>query len=461
VTWETREQQNLCRFAVKDARPVRLYGVLMKAPEANNHFHPYSGAVDVSGQIASLLACALPLANGVAEGWNAGHIVLYLTFAFTYLLLTRLYVLPGRLGTWMRAIPQLYFPLVGLIGMGLIAISGDSVIQPVVITVPYVQALISQPPPRPSYIALLYVALLAAGIMLSGERSTAGVLIPVAVYGALLIFMRAFTRMAVEQNRAREHADQLAADLARQRDEATALAQENAQLYAQARLTATLSERNRIARELHDTIAQGLTALTMQLDAAQRSFERDPQRARARLARAHELARATLADVRHSVWALAEPQIDAASLSEALAAQTAAFAERSGVAARYQHYGGPIVVPGETASQVVRIVQEALHNVEKHAAARSVEVGTCVEEDGLLLWIEDDGVGFDPGQRRRDERASGFGLKGMQERARLAEGSLSLSSAPGAGTRVELLVRSQEAGDRRQKAAGRGPDAET
>ncbi|NJM06489.1 hypothetical protein HC891_10260, partial [Candidatus Gracilibacteria bacterium] len=147
--------------------------------------------------------------------------------------------------------------------MGLIAISGDSVIQPVVITIPYIQALISQAPPRPTLVAMFYLMLLAAGIVLSGERSIQSVLIPLSVYAALLLFMRAFTRIAVEQRRAREHADRLAADLARQRDAATALAEENARLYAQARLSATLTERNRIARELHDTIAQGLTAVTM------------------------------------------------------------------------------------------------------------------------------------------------------------------------------------------------------
>ncbi|MFY0100023.1 histidine kinase, partial [Acinetobacter baumannii] len=79
-----------------------------------------------------------------------------------------------------------------------------------------------------------------------------------------------------------------------------------------------LAERNRLARELHDTIAQGLTAVTMQLDAAQRSFDRDAERTRARLQRAHELARETLEDVRRSVWTLAAPLVDGAALRDAL-----------------------------------------------------------------------------------------------------------------------------------------------
>ncbi|NJM08981.1 hypothetical protein HC891_26450, partial [Candidatus Gracilibacteria bacterium] len=173
--------------------------------------------------------------------------------------------------------------------------------------------------------------------------------------------------------------------------------------------------------------------------------------AKTRLSRAHELARATLADVRHSVWALAEPLVDANSLPDEIAAQTARFSERSGVDAAYRHEGGSIVVPGEAAAQALRIVQEALHNVEKHAAARQVQVGSRVGDGGVKIWVQDDGVGFDPHENGRGAHDSGFGLIGLHERARLAGGTLTIDSAPGAGTRVELEVRIQDAELRTQE----------
>jgi signal transduction histidine kinase len=226
--------------------------------------------------------------------------------------------------------------------------------------------------------------------------------------------------------------------------DAAAVAIENARLYEQARLSATLAERNRLARELHDTIAQGLTAVTMQLEAAQRGFERDPARARARVGRAHELARAALGDVRRSVWTLAAPLIDGGALAEALAELTERFAERTGLAASYAHSGPPIVLGHAAATQVLRVAQEALQNVEKHARAGTVEVRSAAEAGQLRVWVRDDGAGFaalpEPGA------GGGFGLLSLHERARLAGGTLQVESAPGAGARVMVTVPMPPAG---------------
>jgi signal transduction histidine kinase len=227
----------------------------------------------------------------------------------------------------------------------------------------------------------------------------------------------------------------MASDLARQRDEL-------ARLYEQAALTATLSERNRLARELHDTIAQGLTAVTMQLEAAQRSFDRDRVRTRARLGRAHELARDALEDVRRSVWTLAAPLVDGQALSEALGELTQRFSERSGLPTSYQH-SGPTPTLGHTATtQVLRVAQEALQNVEKHAQASQVDVESQLDQAEFRILVRDDGAGFDPSisQEREDGAAGGFGLISLRERARLAGGTLHVESAPGAGTCVSLRI---------------------
>ncbi|HJZ49858.1 MAG TPA: GAF domain-containing sensor histidine kinase, partial [Roseiflexaceae bacterium] len=222
--------------------------------------------------------------------------------------------------------------------------------------------------------------------------------------------------------------------------DAAAVAIENARLYEQSRISATLSERNRLARELHDTIAQGLTAVTMQLEAAQRGFERDPARARARIARAHELARESLEDVRRSVWTLAAPLIDGRALSGALEDLTGRFAARTGLPTAYAHSGLPPQLGHAAATQVLRIVQEALQNVEKHAQASAVDVGSETDDGELRVWVRDDGVGFAPEAVPASGAGNGFGLLSLRERARLAGGTLQVESAPGAGTLVAITI---------------------
>jgi signal transduction histidine kinase len=219
-----------------------------------------------------------------------------------------------------------------------------------------------------------------------------------------------------------------------------AVAIENARLYEQSRLSATLSERNRLARELHDTIAQGLTAVTMQLEAAQRGFERDPARARARVTRAHQLAREALEDVRRSVWTLAAPLIDGRALGGALEDLTERFTARTGLPASYQHSGPPPPLDHAAATQVLRIVQEALQNVEKHARARHVDVGSELVGGELRVWVRDDGIGFAPEAPPAAASGSGFGLLSLRERARLSGGTLQVASAPGAGTRIAVAI---------------------
>lgn len=222
--------------------------------------------------------------------------------------------------------------------------------------------------------------------------------------------------------------------------DAAAAAIQNARLFDQAGQSATLAERNRLARELHDTIAQGLTALTMQLEAANRAFDRDAERAKTRLARATELARETLGDVRRSVWTLAAPLADGDALVAALREATERFENRSGVRAQYSHRGSEPALDHGIATQVLRIVGEALTNVQKHAAASCVEVGSAIDGADLRLWVHDDGAGFEPGSLGQSSPGAGFGLFSLHERARLAGGTLHVDSRLGHGTTVELRI---------------------
>lgn len=382
-----------------------------------------------SALIAASIATLLPLSAGVAAGWAPWRITAYAALALLFVGLVALHVSQRRPEALCCRWPWLPIGLLAALGCGLTVLSGDSLIQPIVFTIPFVFMLLG-PGPRtalPGGAALL--ALAAAALWLHDRRPAAAIAYPVLVYAALMAFMAAFVSVARQQSAARERADALAA--------------ENARLAAEAALSATLAERNRIARELHDTIAQGLTAVTLQLEAAERAFTRDPERARSRLGRAHQLARETLAEVRRSVWTLAAPTVEGPALGTALAELVRRFSERSGVAAAYRHEGPALGLASERAVQVLRIVQEALQNVEKHAQAREVEVVTRTAPDGAVaVLVHDDGCGFDPASPTAAPDG-GFGLHSLRERARLVGGELAIASRPGHGTTVALELRGE------------------
>ncbi len=397
--------------------------------------------LDRSALIAGVVACGLPLIAGISAGWNMGRIGSYLLIGALYLLLIQQNLNPNtRLGNWLCAHQLVYLTLIGGLATALLALSGDYLIQPIAFTIPFVQGLLMSGPRSGFPIGGAYLGLMGLGLWLGGQRTAAGIIAPLAVYGALMVFMAAFVRLAQDQQAARHQADELAAALAHERDTLAELAAENARLAEQAGAAAALAERNRIARELHDTIAQGLTAVTMQLEAAQRAFARDPERARARMGRAHELARETLTDVRTSVWTLAGPTSLGEPLHVALEAQVLRFQQRTGIAARYRHTGAAIDMSAEQANQIVRIVQEALTNTEKHAAASTVSVHSQHNNGAAHVHIHDDGVGFDPNVAQPPTQNGGFGLISMHERAQLAGATLTIDSTPGSGTTVQIML---------------------
>ncbi|HEY7067434.1 MAG TPA: GAF domain-containing protein, partial [Chloroflexota bacterium] len=224
----------------------------------------------------------------------------------------------------------------------------------------------------------------------------------------------------------------------------------NVRLYRQVRALAAAEERNRLAREVHDTLAQGLTAIALQLDAA--SLLLPPGANAAPLVtEARELTRRSLEEARRAVWGLHPSPLENRPLAEALDAELAEFGRRSGVVASFELRGETLPLDAERATALFRIAQEALHNVEKHAAASRVRVelqfraneapGPGAESGGaaVLLRVADDGRGFDAGavQPTAD---GGFGLTGMHERARLVGGTLEIESAPGWGTRLVVQM---------------------
>lgn len=202
---------------------------------------------------------------------------------------------------------------------------------------------------------------------------------------------------------------------------------------AQARVAGVQEERQRLAREIHDTLAQSLAAVVAQLQAAAQEPEPAP-----RIARATELARTALAEARRSVLDLAPQPLDDAPLPAALEQVVRDWADdRSEVRADVVVTGTPETLHPEVEATVLRVAQESLTNVAKHAAAGRVGVTLSYDGDEVVLDVRDDGVGFDPG---RPAPEGSFGLRAMRQRAERLTGVLALESRPGGGTAVSVRL---------------------
>jgi len=206
---------------------------------------------------------------------------------------------------------------------------------------------------------------------------------------------------------------------------------------------ATIEERNRLAREIHDTLAQGLAAITLQLEAADVLAESHAERAQEAIRRALSLARKNLEEARRSVIDLRAASLQDRTLPEALEALTQETAQE-GIEIDYHHVPAkefPLLSPRLEAG-VYRIAQEALSNAYKHAQAQYISLSLIIEDGNLCLYVQDDGCGFLPDEVTQvtnsltSAKVEHFGLTGMSERVKLLGGILTISSEPGAGTCV-------------------------
>jgi two-component system NarL family sensor kinase len=215
------------------------------------------------------------------------------------------------------------------------------------------------------------------------------------------------------------------------------LAIERAQLAEDTTRLARAEERTRLAREIHDTLAQGLTAIALNIEGAMHRMDKHPEQARERLERALAMARENLEDARRSVLDLrGAARLEGKPLAEALAGLARSFTSDTGVPATV-HAVGVSALPLRTESELFRIAQEALTNVRKHAHARGVEITLRQRAGALRLAVQDDGRGFSV---KGHPSGAGQGLIGMRERAKLLGGRLEVRSAPGKGTRVTARV---------------------
>jgi signal transduction histidine kinase len=228
--------------------------------------------------------------------------------------------------------------------------------------------------------------------------------------------------------------------IAVQRAQRQSLTEANARLahYAATLEQLTISrERNRLARELHDTLAHTLSGLAVQLEAVRSLWERDQDGARGLLDASLAATRAGLSEARRALQALRAAPLEDLGLPLALRRLAETTADRTGVALDLRLPDRALELPPDIEQCIYRVAQEALENVARHAQATHVAVH--LEHDGrqVALLVRDDGQGYDPALADAEQR---LGLRGMRERARLVGGRLELTSQPGACATVRLIV---------------------
>jgi len=237
----------------------------------------------------------------------------------------------------------------------------------------------------------------------------------------------------------REPMDYRPADLHRaaSRGRDLALALEFARAAAEEKESAIFAERNRIARELHDTLAQGFTSILLQIEAAKSLLGEAEKATFVPLDRARDLARESLAEARRAIWAFRPRALDKSDLPTALEWLVRNMAAGSGVGVEFTTRGAPRALTVAIETNLLRIIQEAVTNALRHAAARTIRVRLTFANEVVRVSVEDDGRGLAPRDARSGE---GFGLISMRERVENLSGKFLLSSHPSRGTRILVKI---------------------
>jgi signal transduction histidine kinase len=221
------------------------------------------------------------------------------------------------------------------------------------------------------------------------------------------------------------------------------------QILSQEREAATMAERARLAREIHDTIAQGLAGVVLQLGAVQRALQAAPDEAPEHIDMAQRMAREALAEARRSVWNLRSPALDHGDLGVAL--RGLAERQRAAVAeARFAQHGEPYPLAPEVETALLRVAQESLANVAKHAGAQIVQIDLTYAAGRVVLSVRDDGVGFADAQLNGAPAPlpwGGFGLIGIRERLEALGGTLAVRNEGGALIEASIPVAGRGAAE--------------
>ncbi|MFF1694860.1 sensor histidine kinase [Streptomyces sp. NPDC058257] len=286
-------------------------------------------------------------------------------------------------------------------------------------------------PPRAAFalVVVLTGCVIASQLRLAGRYDPDLVLGPPAVSA---IATAVFVHMQRQAARQRELID----DLIRTRRELAAIE----------RREGTLAERQRLSMEIHDTLAQGLSSQQMLLQAADRLWDTDPDKARAHVRTAESITEVGLTEARRFVHDLAPADLaDGGGLDEALRTLAARTAQDAGLTVRFHSEGTPAPLPDRTQSALLRIAQGALANVAEHADATTAALTLTHLDDQVVLDVADDGRGFTPtdeppARERRGHGRRGHGLPAIRARAGQLGGTLTIESAPGEGTVLSVSI---------------------
>jgi signal transduction histidine kinase len=273
----------------------------------------------------------------------------------------------------------------------------------------------------------VYVALCASLVLPLGLRHSnwASTLLSSVTVGTAILFVAVFAQMRLNEQQARERAEQLTAELEKANVQLAAYA-------TQAEELAMTQERNRLAREIHDSLGHTLTTVNVQIEAARVVMDSDPGRALDAMNKAQELTQKGLARVRESVAALRESPVRNRSLGEAIASLVQET-QSSGIITECEITGEPLALEHKVALALYRATQEGLTNVRRHARASRVDVRLDFQPDQARLEIRDNGVGA-------SETNGGFGLLGIRERMQLLGGTLEIQTGAGKGFRLIATV---------------------
>ena len=217
------------------------------------------------------------------------------------------------------------------------------------------------------------------------------------------------------------------------------LTQSRANLMRVEREAGRLNERQRLARDIHDTLAQHFTSIIMHLSASKHS---NPESVQSAVQQAEDAAREGLDEIRRIVRDMQPEQIEKASLVEAVEELAARWSAENSVLVKMAVTGTPRSLTPSAETAILRISQEAMHNIIKHAQAKNVNITFSFMEDIFVMDIADDGLGFD-----LSKSSAGFGLKTMRDRAEELSGTLTIESERGGGTAIAVSLPISENND--------------
>jgi signal transduction histidine kinase len=282
----------------------------------------------------------------------------------------------------------------------------------------------------PQRTGLIWIGIftLVTGVIFFAEMPPWDALMTLLPYGAGYWFFGAFARALASAIEARQESQRLLVELQ--------AAHHQLQEYAaQVEELAVAEERNRLSREMHDTLGHRLTVAAVQLEGAQRLIPQDPDRAAAMVSTVREQVREALNELRSAVATLREPLATDLPIHTALQRLVNSFDAATDLTV---HLNLPAELPNLSTAQrlaLYRAAQEALTNVQRHAKARQVWVDLAADEDCVTLKVNDDGVGFPA-----DTKEAAFGLRGMRERAAHFRGELHLETGKAGGAQVVFVL---------------------